>query len=256
MIPNKLHIIWVGDDTLRPDICIDTWRHHHTNWDVRVWGNKELNEMVWINKNHMDQIKKREWNGVADMMRWEILYNEGGVLVDADSVCLRTLDPWMLDLSIFACWENEIVRPGLIAAGYVGTEPANPLIGQIIKDIHNDPNAATGSAWTTVGPQRLTDVWRKYKYNKLTILPSHFFIPQHYTGVEYTGSGVVYAEQAWGSTFENYRDLQNRDLTNVCLSVVGPHDTTDRRKVAGKKKKPTRKKSSVQLSGVVLNTLD
>jgi hypothetical protein len=65
----------------------------------------------------------RELNGVADMMRWEILHAAGGIVVDADSIALRPLDDHLLDCEAFACWENEIVRPGLIAAGYFGAEP-------------------------------------------------------------------------------------------------------------------------------------
>jgi len=58
----------------------------------------------------------RELNGVADIMRYEILFNEGGIALDADSLCLRPLEDWVLEPAAFAAWEHEHIRPGLIAA--------------------------------------------------------------------------------------------------------------------------------------------
>ena len=126
-IPRIIHVIWVGDESRRPDNCISTWKQHNPDWTVKIWGNAELGSRGWINAKHMRTMSKRELNGVADMMRWEILYEEGGFLVDADSVCTRPLDDWLLEQEAFACWENELVRPGLIAAGYVGHGAGEPV---------------------------------------------------------------------------------------------------------------------------------
>ena len=116
MIPKIFHFIWVGDESKRPDNCIQTWRDHHPDWEFRIWGNAELDSLAWLNRDHMAAMAEREWNGVADLMRWEILYANGGVLFDADSTCLKPLDDALLDCPAFACWESEIARPGLIAA--------------------------------------------------------------------------------------------------------------------------------------------
>ena len=66
----------------------------------------------------------RELNGVADIMRYEILFNEGGIALDADSLCLRPLEDWVLESAAFAAWEHEHIRPGLIAAGAMGRSRA------------------------------------------------------------------------------------------------------------------------------------
>ena len=42
MIPRTFHFIWVGDESRRPDNCIDTWRAAHPDWQFRLWGNAEL----------------------------------------------------------------------------------------------------------------------------------------------------------------------------------------------------------------------
>lgn len=212
MIPKTLHIIWVGDDSKRPDNCIQTWARHNPGWEIKLWGNDDLVERPWINAAHMQAMLGHELNGVADMMRWEILYAEGGFVVDADSICLRPLDDSLLQRQAFACWESEIARPGLIAAGYFACQPGDPLVGRIVADIHDAPSVVHDSAWKTVGPQRLTDAYRLYAYHALDILPSHLFIPEHFTGLRYQGTGTVYAHQEWASTRGSYDTLHLRQL--------------------------------------------
>ena len=229
-IPKIIHIVWVGDERKRPDNCIQTWRAHHPDWEVKIWGNTSLKENAWVNAKHMQAMWSRELNGVADMMRWEILYREGGFAVDADSICLRPLNTEWLKLEAFACWENEQVRPGLIAAGYFAARPKNPFVGQIILDINNAPTVTHMLAWKTVGPQRLTDTYNQHTYRGLTILPSHTFIPEHFTGVRYTGDDLIYATQEWATTKRGYDALHQKkiELPTIKTSDVLQQDVEKR----------------------------
>lgn len=132
-------------------------------------------------------------------MRWELLYEFGGIALDADSECLRPLEDWLLEPDVFACWESELLRPGLIANGIVGTIPEHPLIGQIIHDMVAEyPGDLL--PWQYSGPARLTDTIRKMNYRDITIYPSHYFLPEHFAGLPYGGNGQVFARQGWNST--------------------------------------------------------
>ena len=207
MIPKTLHFIWVGDESKRPNRCIQSWRDQHPGWEVVVWGNAELQARPWLNRAHIDAMAAREWAGVADMMRWEILFDLGGIVVDADSFCLQPLPEWLLECEAFACWENELLRPGLISNGTFGSRGRTPFLAALINDIRMEATVIDRMAWETVGPLRLTQTWKKFGYSNLTLLPSHFFIPRHFTGAEYTGGGPVYAQQEWGSTLRKYEGL-------------------------------------------------
>lgn len=211
-IPRSLHYIWVGDQSKRPDNCIESWKKNHPCWRHILWGNEELSSHSWINLKHISEMSKRELNGVADLMRWEILFMHGGVLVDADSYCLRPLEEEFLEVECFSCWENEIERPGLIAAGYFGSVPKHPLLEQIISDIKSDESVVSASAWQTVGPLRLTKTVEKYGKQGLKIFPSYYFIPEHYSGRTTYGIGPVYANQFWGSTRRIYDQLHMRTI--------------------------------------------
>lgn len=212
MIPKKLHIIWVGDESKRPDNCINTWIAKNPGWSVRIWGNEDLVTTQWINAGHMREMSKKELNGVADLMKWEILYFEGGFVVDADSICIRPLEDWLLDAEAFACWENEIDRPKLIAAGYVASVPENPFFGQIIQDIKAEKSVVHDMAWKTVGPLRLSTAFHEHRYANLTIWPSHFFIPEHFAGQVYGGGGHIFARQEWASTRGTYDTLHLKEI--------------------------------------------
>jgi mannosyltransferase OCH1-like enzyme len=220
MIPKLLHFIWVGDETKRPDNCIASWRAMNPDWAVKVWGNAELTGNEWINRAHMEAMYAREYNGVADLMRWEILHTHGGVVIDADSIAIRPLDDALLACEAFACWENEIVRPGLIAAGYFGSVAGNPFVKRIIDDIAAEPSVVHDMAWKTVGPQRLTDSYRKHGYSRLRIYPSHYFIPQHFSGATYEGDDPVYAHQLWGSTRQDYDAIHRLDVSLASSTAI------------------------------------
>ena len=207
-IYRTIHIVWVGDESKRPDGCIKTWSQKNPDWQIKIWGNHELYNTEWKNSTHIKTMLDRELCGVADLMRWEILSKHGGFAIDADSICVRPLENWLFESDIFACWENEICRPGLIANGYVYSHPNNMLINSIIDDIYQSSLDEDKLAWQLTGPTRITDIIHKISYNNITIYPSHYFLPRHYTGIEYSGSGPVFAQQFWGRALPNvYDDL-------------------------------------------------
>ena len=62
------------------------------------------------------------------------------------------------------------------------------------------------------------------KWNDFTILPSHYFLPIHCSGLEYNRHGKIYAYQEWGSTKQNYESMNNISLP--------PQFTTPSKKVS------------------------
>lgn len=199
-IPKKIHIVWIGDESERPDRCIASWRDKNPDWQVVVWGNREFSERSWVNQEHMAARWRSEIVAVADMMRYEILFKEGGFCIDADSVCERPLDDYLFDEPVVLSFENEIERGGLLAVGYMASAPGDPFFERIIEDIRNDNSIPfVHAAWST-GPYRLTKHYQANPPERSKILPSFHFIPQHYTGRAYEGGGVVYGRQLWADT--------------------------------------------------------
>lgn len=224
LIPKKLHFIWVGDESKRPDAYIDTWRRQHPDYEVRVWGNRDWKERDWINSEHMDRISHmdRGLAGVADLMRWEILLSEGGFALDADSVCLERLPEWIFSCNLFALWENERARPGLVANGYVGACPGHDVIREVVMGLHEIADITREfswkklrykkrKVWQTTGPVPFTKAIFASSSTDITILPSHFFLPLHHSGVVYTGGGPVYSCEFFAGTKATYGEMTESD---------------------------------------------
>lgn len=219
MIPKIIHQLWIGPKPA-PTKFMDTWKEKNPEFEYIRWTEEELvkRNMVIECKNRVDEME--EINGKADIIRWEILYKYGGVFVDADSICIEPIDDVLMTKKCFAGWEQEEVRPNLIATGTMGFPPRHPLVRHAIDHIKKNcvsVSVTKKRAWITVGPMLLTNLYNTGFYKDLTIFPSYSFLPIHCTGKEYNGYGKIYAYQEWGSTKQNYEIMNTIDLPSQFL---------------------------------------
>ena len=184
MIPKILHQIWIGPKPA-PTNLMKTWKEKHPDFEYILWTEQVIHDrrlqLTCIDKINMIP----EINGKADIIRWEILYQYGGYFVDADSICIEPFDYYFSDKSVFATFENENVRAGLIATGTMGFIPKHPLCLDIINWIQSNDSTQLikdTRAWYSVGPGLLTKMLDTRKYKDVSIYPSHCFLPIHFTG--------------------------------------------------------------------------
>jgi GT2 family glycosyltransferase len=218
-IPKILHQIWIGPKPA-PTNLMRTWKEAHPDFDYILWNEEEI-----VKRNLLSVCQKQiadivEINGKADIIRWEILYQYGGYFVDADSICISPFDDVFENCSGFASFENETMRQGLVATGTMGFVPRHPLCRDIIKWISTTTEAQelikTTRAWYSVGPGLLTKMLETGKYADMTIFPSHYFLPIHFTGGDqYTGHKKVYAYQEWGTAKQSYDTMNSVVLPDI-----------------------------------------
>lgn len=217
VIPRIIHQLWIGPKP-RPSVFMDTWKNMHPDMEYICWNEKEI-ENRNLKLECLDKIDDMvEINGKADIIRWEILYKYGGVFLDADSICIEPIDEHLLKQTAFAGYENEIVRKGLIATGTMGFPKNHPLCRDAIDWILNNEVSVekTGMrAWQTVGPGMITRLMSSGKYNDVTIFPSYYFLPMHFTGMNYNGHGKVYTNQEWGSTRQHYEIMNSIEIPDI-----------------------------------------
>jgi GT2 family glycosyltransferase len=213
-IPKILHQIWIGPKPM-PSKFMNTFRDKHPDFEYIRWTETEM-EKRGLKLECGESIERMsEINGKADIIRWEILYQYGGIFQDADSVCLEPFDDIFLEKTAFAGFENETARAGLVATGTMGFPPKHPLCRAAIDwMLTNDtcPETCGKRAWYTVGPGLLTRLLETGKYPDFSVFPSYSFIPYHFTGLKYEGHKKVYCFQEWGSTKQNYEIMNQIEI--------------------------------------------
>ena len=190
-----------------------TWTDKNPEYKVVLWDNDALEESNWKNKRQLyDMLAKKDYAGASDVMRYEILYEHGGIYIDADTYCNKPLEDWLLDCEAFACWEQEIIRNNLIANTVIGGVPGADVWRKCIDGIATKDCTEKKLAWMITGPMLVTDTFFKEQAN-LTVYPSHFFMPKHHTGYESKVTGHHFAGHLWGSDigYDNM-DKQLEDL--------------------------------------------
>jgi Glycosyltransferase sugar-binding region containing DXD motif len=198
-IARSLNLIWVGPHDI-PSIPIDSWINKHPAWRVTLWRDHTKG---WKNADVIERLAKKEWNGVADVMRLEILEREGGIVVDADSICLRALDEGPEDFlandKAFAFYENEIARPGIIACGIMGAPPGSAFFTECVRRVADIDTSKP--AWTTVGPMMITNLAKEMP-SEVRVYSAKWAHPTHFSGTSAPGALECrpYANQLWGST--------------------------------------------------------
>ncbi len=190
MIPKIIHQIWLGPNK-RPDIWMNTWKidyiKQNPDWTYKLWTENELNDLPMDNKEIFNS--EKYYNGKSDIARYEILYQQGGIFMDADSLWIKkpdnSLNP-ILDMaktSGMFCAE-EPINKWSIANGVIGFTKEHPILKQIKQFIKNNyynlkmKHPKQHDVWLVTGPHPFTNIVKKY--NNSLILDSYYFYPESF----------------------------------------------------------------------------
>ena len=212
MIPKKLWHIWIGPNP-SPTKWMKTWPELHPGWDYQIIDNEYISKKRFYNQHLIDQYMTMPdhhgYAGASDLIRYEMLYEHGGFMPEADSICLNNTDELWCEPQeyCYTVYESETLRPGFVSPIYAAS-PGNKFLEYIIEDLHKltveDLNKK--QVYQTTGNRYLCNILSSTKF-PIKIFPSHYFIPQHFSSLatgRYDGPDKIYAEQMWGSTKKNY----------------------------------------------------
>lgn len=189
-IPKIIHQIWLGPNK-RPDIWLNSWKidyiKQNPDWTYKLWTEKEINKLKLINRKQYNS--ENFYNGKSDIARYEILYQFGGVFIDADSLWIKKPNNSLnkiLEMSkkygMFAA--EEPVNKWSIANGVIGFIKNHQILKEMITFINNNyyylkkKRKRHRDVWTVTGTKPFTDIVNKSE-NKL-ILDSFYFYPESF----------------------------------------------------------------------------
>ena len=130
-IPHHLHFIWLGADTPSWVVAnVESFKARNPDLRVSLWRDEDLR---WLrNQKLFDEC--RSLAGKSDIARYEVLHRFGGLYVDCDFECIRSLEPiWTLTHDADVVMSSE--RPGLISNGLMGSTAGAALLDDLILNL-------------------------------------------------------------------------------------------------------------------------
>lgn len=164
-IPKKIHQIWIGPKQ-PPIIWCDSWRKRYRSeypgWEYKLWTDAEVSKLNLRTRQFYD--KESMFQCKADLLRLEILWEEGGIYIDADMVWLHKDLQHVLDAGkatgFFCGYEPDTKdKPySVIGNSFIACTPRHPLVDMLIKyikAIYDHKRPYHGVEWVT-GPLAFT----------------------------------------------------------------------------------------------------
>ena len=115
--PKIIHWVWLGENPIPKDV-VDSWFKNlpYGEWNYMMWNEKnfDMNSCDFLKKAY----ESKKYGICVDYIRAKVLYDYGGVWLDADCVINNDISPF-LQYDFFASWENE----NYINIGLIGCSP-------------------------------------------------------------------------------------------------------------------------------------
>jgi hypothetical protein len=126
MIPRTIHFIWLqGLDEMPEDYrrCFDTWAPLHPDWEVKLWDRDNLPPLIndWALDLGTPTL-------VCDILRYDLVFQHGGVFFDADHECCKPIDELVKGKTGFVSMRNRV----FIENSGFASEPGSTWLADVI----------------------------------------------------------------------------------------------------------------------------
>lgn len=151
-IPHVIHFIWIGPKPFPYESVenIRSWMGKHPDWTFKFWTDRErplpcpgmqYAHVQGFPFTHLQSCYEQSdsYAEKADLLRYEILYREGGVYVDHDVKCLKAFD--LLNSAYdFYCgidMPNGISLPSCIVPtnNLIGVCQGHPILAECLRSV-------------------------------------------------------------------------------------------------------------------------
>ncbi|MBI2775496.1 hypothetical protein HYX58_05805 [Candidatus Dependentiae bacterium] len=178
-IPKIIHIIWLGSPFPKKYInWMNSWKLYHPDWSIIIWNDEMAKSLHLVNRDLYE--KAANYGEASDILRYEILYQFGGLYIDTDYECVKPFDSFHKSAdfygSMMPLWGCQAGEVWLIN-GILGSKPGHPFLKKLIDSLKDE--RATYIA-DRVGILKLTKEFFDYLPHDELIsvaFPSAYFFP-------------------------------------------------------------------------------
>ena len=136
IIPKIIHLIWLGDQAPSELFyrCLESIRTHMPSWYCKIWRDEDVSQLKLINQNYFDAAQS--YAEKADIVRYELLHEFGGLYLDTDVILIKSIEPLHYAYEFYVGIQPTDLRDELGNA-VIGSVPGHPILKECIKGIKN-----------------------------------------------------------------------------------------------------------------------
>jgi mannosyltransferase OCH1-like enzyme len=129
MIPKIFHQAWLGTAPMPDDAerWQESWRRQHPDWEFRFWTDDNI--PLLQNVREFDDAPTPA--AKANILRYELLLQFGGVWLDLDMECLKPLDSLLAKVPAFVAKRNSTD----ICIAALGAAPNHPFFQSVAQNL-------------------------------------------------------------------------------------------------------------------------
>jgi hypothetical protein len=168
LLPKVINRVWLGPDPVPAvfERYAETWRRHHPGWEVKLWRDGDLPPLSC--REAFDRVES--FKVKYDIVRLELLRQQGGVVMDLDVEALRPIDPLLDGVEAFV---GQATFSGRIGNQVLGAIPNHPLWEHAVRRL-SDTVGVAPTASQQAGPAFVSRMVRE-KPKGVHILPRDTF---------------------------------------------------------------------------------
>jgi inositol phosphorylceramide mannosyltransferase catalytic subunit len=196
MVPKVFHRVWLGRQPL-PELFERwgaTWLEHHPGWEMKLWTEDNLPPTAFPEM----MAAADSLAHASDIARYEVLAREGGVYIDTDFECFRSIEPLITDLDAFTARHADEEWKAM-GNCFFGVTPGHPMMLDLLDKM---PHVRDRNKTYKIGPPFFTRMVRKHNVH---VFPQELFYPYPSTqcwrrNEKFPGA---YAAHHWASLWTN-----------------------------------------------------
>lgn len=189
-IPKIIHQIWIGPNQ-RPEIWMKTFNtdylEKYPDYMYILWDDQTVIQLLDLYPKCKSLYEMTDFYcGKSDILRYLILYEYGGIYIDADSVWLKNS---LTDLI------SKTVKGGIFAGfdspdrisitnGVIGCTKKNPYMGGLITDLELQVSTYMRLKQSYGCSKLIGPIFFNRLKDYITIFPSTYFYPVSWHGIK------------------------------------------------------------------------
>lgn len=174
-IPRRMNFAWFGPDVPGWVVkTIEAFRADHPAWHIRLW--RDLPDRMAPELRRAAE-RCDQWCQWADLLYLHLLYDEGGFVMDTDSICVRSFEPLRAHPAFTT--RHRDITGNRLTNGVMGSAPRSPAAELAMRAaMRLSDTLPPGEKFPrcSFGPTLLTELFGG-ETGGMTILPHWYFYP-------------------------------------------------------------------------------